>query len=589
MTDNRITHVLRTAYLWLPVVIVVALYHSVTGHGFVWDDAKAFQRYPYYTNLDYLLRAFSEPLVFWPDYYRPLTSSSYILQISWFGLKPFHLHLSNLVLHCANTLLVAVISRRLIGDRLRGGAASWVPVIPPLVFALHPSLIESVSWVSDRFDLLTTFFMLLAFLADMALKQRLMRALVTGLLFFLAALSKEMAVAFALALPFWHLAQLDRKSLDLRESIREMARRGDFHVYTSVFLFGVLYLFIRYSALGYLVSAQDTSRITGNSTLSHLLLIFRSYAEYLRLILFPFGSISPVHPVSLPLNPALVTNWLLAGVPLLVLVMATFIARKHPRAGWLLLALLASLVPIVNVGIIQRPPGSFFSESYLVFPIAMFAIWVASALPLAFHSGPQQATRNRITVATVSIWLLASAFSIVTTVPFWKNDSSLWLWATVKHPESTTALINASSAMADNNDFRSALAFANKALALENNNPVAWAAAGRAQTHLGRYRQAEESFRKSIDLKLANPEAWLGLARLLQMQNKHVDAIQILENVVLQNEPDNIIAMVYLAQNYRSVGEHRKARDLYERILKLAPGTGLKTFIKSQLADIKNS
>jgi len=591
MTDNRLTRLLQLAYLWFPVAIVIVLYHSVSGHGFVWDDAKAFLRYPFYTNLDYLLRAFREPLVFWPDYYRPLTSSSYILQISWLGLKPSHLHLVNLALHCANTVLVAIISRRLIGDRLHGPASLWVPVIPPLIFALHPALIESVSWVSDRFDLLTTFFMLLAYVADSGLKHRLARPLVTGLLFFLAALSKEMAVAFALALPFWHLAQLDRKPFGLRESIRELYRRGDFQVYASVFLFGLLYLGVRYAALGYLVSENDHSRLTGNSALPHLLLVFRSYAEYLRLILFPFGGISPVHPVSLPLNPAEVTNWLLASVLVLALVTAALVIRKRPQPGWLLLALLASLVPIANIGIIQRPPASFFSESYLVFPMAMFAIWIASIMPLSFASGSRAKIRGRVaaTVATVGIWLVAGVFTIVTTVPLWKNDRSLWLWAAVKHPESTTALINASSALADSNDYRSALTFAKKALALDRGNPVAWAAAGRAQTWLGQYQQAEESFKKSIDLKLANPEAWLGLAQLLQQQHKHADAIQILENVVLQNEPDNILALVYLSQSYRATGENRKAKVLYEKLLKLAPSTGLETFIKSSLAEIKDS
>src|SRR5262249_30682206 len=81
-----------------------------------------------------------------------------MLDTEFFGLDPWCYHLSNLLLHLANTLLLFVLLRWLTN-------ATWRSFLVAALFALHPLHVQSVAWVSERKDVLSTFFGLLALLA----------------------------------------------------------------------------------------------------------------------------------------------------------------------------------------------------------------------------------------------------------------------------------------------------------------------------------------------------------------------------------------------------------------------------------------
>src|SRR5262245_32654044 len=90
--------------------------------------------------------------------WHPLTWISLQLDNQLFGLNPRWYHLTNVVLHTANTLL-------LFGLLLRMTAAAWPSAFVAALFALHPAHVESVAWVTERKDVLSTLFWLLTTLA----------------------------------------------------------------------------------------------------------------------------------------------------------------------------------------------------------------------------------------------------------------------------------------------------------------------------------------------------------------------------------------------------------------------------------------
>ena len=92
------------------------------------------------------------------EFWHPLTWLSHMLDCQCFGLRPWGHHLTNLLLHLANTLLVFFCFDRLTGARGRS-------FVVAAIFALHPLHVESVAWAAERKDLLSALFFLLALLA----------------------------------------------------------------------------------------------------------------------------------------------------------------------------------------------------------------------------------------------------------------------------------------------------------------------------------------------------------------------------------------------------------------------------------------
>src|SRR5580658_988286 len=87
--------------------------------------------------------------------YHPLTWLSYELDLSLFGMVPRPMHIENLLLHALNTALLYLLLRWATGD-------IWPAALAAAIFGLHPLHVESVAWISERKDLLSALFFLLA-------------------------------------------------------------------------------------------------------------------------------------------------------------------------------------------------------------------------------------------------------------------------------------------------------------------------------------------------------------------------------------------------------------------------------------------
>ena len=145
--------------VWLMAVLLalvtMALYWPATGYDFVnFDDPDYVTANPHvqggltWENLGWALTTLHFGL------WHPLTWVSHMLDCQWFGLRPGWHHLTSVLLHAANTGLLFVVLRRMTG-------ALWRSALVAALFALHPLHVESVAWVAERKDVLSTFFVLL--------------------------------------------------------------------------------------------------------------------------------------------------------------------------------------------------------------------------------------------------------------------------------------------------------------------------------------------------------------------------------------------------------------------------------------------
>jgi len=140
-------------------LLAIAVYWPVTRHDFInsFDDDLYVTSNVHVQNgltFEGLKWAFLNP-VCWN--WHPLTVLSHMADCQFFGLKPWGHHLTSVLLHAVNTVLVFLLLRRLTG-------ALWRSVLVAALFGLHPIHVESVAWVAERKDVLSCFFGLLSLL-----------------------------------------------------------------------------------------------------------------------------------------------------------------------------------------------------------------------------------------------------------------------------------------------------------------------------------------------------------------------------------------------------------------------------------------
>jgi tetratricopeptide (TPR) repeat protein len=186
---------LRLIVLYFFVLLPVAyIYWPCFSFPFVnWDDPS------YVTNRTEIQHGLSWAGIQWAFTSRenanwhPLTWLSYMLETQFFGVKSEVMHATNLFLHVLNTLLVGVVAYQLSRKHAAG-------VVTALLFGIHPQHVEVVAWVSERKELLCTFFGLLSLVVQLqdSGRQPPGRAIAAILLYACSLASKQMLVT----LPF---------------------------------------------------------------------------------------------------------------------------------------------------------------------------------------------------------------------------------------------------------------------------------------------------------------------------------------------------------------------------------------------------
>lgn len=145
----------NAAGMLIVLIVVGALYAPTLSFGFVWDDDQVIYGRIDYQSPSRWLEAVRQPLDFSPNYFRPLALSSLLVQLWLWGSNPAPFHAANVLIHLLNTALVGALGLRLLRGR-------WYGLLAEALYGVHPALVESVAFVSSRYDLLATLFLLLA-------------------------------------------------------------------------------------------------------------------------------------------------------------------------------------------------------------------------------------------------------------------------------------------------------------------------------------------------------------------------------------------------------------------------------------------
>lgn len=495
-------------------LIVFALYWPAAHNGYVWDDWSVVDQMPQRVAplswLEAMLRPPFDDNAVW---FRPFTMLTFLLQL-WAGhAGPLPFHVASIILHTTNVFWLALVAWCLLDDdTARPAARPALAVLCGLIYGIHPVLTEPVVWISARSDLLLTYFLSLALLLDRVLPAAgWNRALAVGALFLAAALCKETAIGFLVALPLVHLA-LARPTAVMHWTDAVRALAPHYRVYAVLMGACFLYLGARFAVSGPHLG-MDTIGTRNNpapyieSFGQHVLVVIASLAVHVWSAIWPFQNVAPGRQLPLPIDimemlPPVAGS---AGIVLLAVLSArTNGAGRMP--GLLFLAFVAALLPAANIVPIPTvvvPIEIGVGSRYVTFPLLFACLAVPFVLRQteALLSG-QVRYRLALLALVVGVWILASAANVRAIVPLWNNDAIMNSWAIRQDGPSFWRYANYGIHYLRIGEIHRAREAFLAAVTLRDDKHTAWVWGniGVLDFHFGNAAQAARAFRRALEL-----------------------------------------------------------------------------------------
>ncbi|WP_285568729.1 tetratricopeptide repeat protein [Geothrix limicola] len=450
--------------------------------------------------------------------YIPLVWLSHAACVSLFGTWAGGHHLANLFLHVLNSVLLFYFLRRIT-------ASAWPSAGVALLFALHPLHVESVAWIAERKDVLSTLFWILTSWAYVRWVERPSKLgyFWMLLLFFLGLLSKSMLVTLPvilLLLDAWPLQRLDLanrgfKALWSREAWKLLVEKLPLFALSAAF--GILTILIQ-KTVG---AMSSLSSLPAHQRLSNSL---GAIFVYLRQMVWP-DKLSAFYPISWDFHPVFHIVGASLGLALITAVCALNLRRRpYLAVGWLWY--LVTLLPVV--GIIQVG-GQSHADRYTYVPL----IGVFIALAFLAEEFIYRWRVPRVAVLGVSACFLGGMATLTAAqTQIWRDNLRLFSYALTMDPENPVALLNIGDEYLKLGQLENAQAAYSQGLKYSTSLYLAHYRVGYVLELLGKYDRALVFYRKSYELKPGFLGVNQGLGHLLTRIGKYEEAAPFVERIM---------------------------------------------------------
>lgn len=469
--------------------------------------------------------------------WHPVTWMSHMLDWQLFGPAPAGHHATSVLLHTVNTLLLFLLLERTTG-------AVWRSALVAALFGVHPLRVESVAWVAERKDVLSTLFWFLTMLAYVGWVRRrgTGRYLLVVLGLGLGLAAKPMVVTLPLTLlllDYWPLGRwhtgADRRTAAWR-LVREKLPLVPLVAAASA---ATLLAGRSGGAVGSLAEYPLAVRV-GNAIVS--------YVAYLGMMLWPRNlAVLYPYPETLPL-------WKVAACAALLLVItATAIRARSGRpyllVGWLWF--LGTLVPVI--GLVQVG-GQALADRYTYVPLVGIFVAAAWLVPTA-----------ALRLAPAAVVLLAAL--VVQTrvqVGHWRDSVALFTRAIAVEERNPDAHVNLAFGLLARGETERATAHFERALAMWPAHLPARIELGNILLGRGRLEEAVAHFRAAVATHPASGQAHNNLGYALLTQGRLDEAMPSFEHA-LRLDPGLAVAHNHLGVALARKGRNAEARAHFER------------------------
>lgn len=492
------------------------------------------------------------------DYWHPLTWLSLMLDVNLFGKGAGGFHFTNVLLHTANSILLFLLLRRWTGTL-------WRSALVAALFAVHPLRVESVAWVTERKDVLSTLFWLLTLLAysrygdeikSKGSKAKIFYGL-TMLLFVLGLMSKAMLVTLPLMLlllDYWPFKRIERLTLlELKSKLPHL-------------LFEKIPLFLL-SGISVGLTYWGQHRVATVPTPADLSLMLRmenvfiAYARYLEKTFWPVNLAIPyTHPEHWDMSEIIFSVALMVGLS----VLAWQLRQRKPYifVGWFWF--LITLIPVIGLtkGWLQ-----FMADRFTYVPligIFLLVVWGLGDLGSDWHY------HRQVFGGCAAVILIALTIRAHRQTSYWRNSLALW---------THTLACTSNNAIADT-DFGGALLQAGKideaitnfqaALKIDPNDVRTHRNLGDALLQKGQTYEGIQHLKKALEINYKDAGSHLDLGAVLYQSGEINEAVAQYQ-IVLEIDPDNSKAHNNLGLALYRMGRMDEAIAQYQSALNIDP------------------
>ncbi|MDM8517264.1 tetratricopeptide repeat protein [Desulfobacterales bacterium HSG16] len=482
------------------VIATIAVYGQVREFSFVNLDDNL-----YLTDRPYVLAGITIDGVIWAFHtidasnWHPLTWLSHMLDVELYGMNPGQHHITNVLFHIANTLLLFFVLKRMTRNL-------WQSSFVAALFALHPLHVESVAWIAERKDVLSTFFWLTTMWMYMRYIEYpgIKRYLQVLICFTLGLLSKPMLVTLPFVLilmDYWPLRRLRISICELKiQNFSEQSSMLNLNSlileklpFFALTLVSCIVTFFAQKSGGAVVSMEVYSF---NMRIANAL---ASYVSYLYKTIWPYQLIvSYPHPGMLPLWKATLACLLLILISLLAL--RTVKNAPYFVVGWLWY--LGTLVPVIGLVQVGRQA---MADRYTYVPLIGIFIIIAWGIPDLLERYKILQNGLRKLVIIVSTGAILSFFMLTTwfQIQYWRNSITLFEHAIYVNPDNALAHNNLAFRLAQTGKPDEAVKHYTEALRINPNYLDSFYGMGLVSITHGKLDKAVEYFIRVLSI---NPE-----------------------------------------------------------------------------------
>jgi tetratricopeptide (TPR) repeat protein len=560
----------------LIVLAVLLVYLPALSGGFIWDDEALVANNHLLKSPHglYGLWCTTEPPDFWP-----LSYTSFWIEWRLWGMNPTGYHVSNLLLHIVESLLIWIVLRKL---SIPGA------FLAVMIFAVHPVNVESVAWIAQRKNTLAMLFFLLSilFYLNMGVRppsaqnapSRVCSPLfysLSLLAFVLAMLGKgSVAVLPVLLLGIvWWLRPLTRR--DLLQSV-------PFFLIAAA-LTGVNIYFQTYVAnIGDIRTADFTQRLLGAGAVVWFYL-YKALLPVNLLIIYPQWHIE--------------TAYWLWWLPLLAAFAVTAVLWLY-RKSWARPVLFAwgffclALAPVMGFTDVGFMRIALVSDHYLHIAV-IGVIALAAALSSVWRRRARGAA-HAAAVATIVLGVCALAFLASRQSRLYRDPVTMYRAILDKNPECWVACDNLGEKLLDSGHTQEAIILFQQALRIKPEFDDAHRNLGNALVKMQRLDEAIEHFKQAIRFRSDNAQAYNDFGSALVKAGQPQKAIEQFKNA-LRLEPNYIdvyhnLALLYagIHQPDDAISAAQKAQDIAQSDGQIALAKQIEDWIKSYRARLSD-
>jgi tetratricopeptide (TPR) repeat protein len=540
----------------LLVALTMAVYAQVGRCGFIPIDDRL-----YVTNEAHIRNGLTLHGIGWAfgNFYDcnwiPLTWISLMLDATAYGTWPGGYHLTNVLLHVANVLLVFTLFARATGNRSRSAFVA-------ALFAVHPLHVESVAWIAERKDVLSVLFGLLSLHAYVSYaRHRRIAQFGVALAFFLCSLlSKQTLVTLPfvlLLLDFWPLGRLQGGPAP---------RLGSRHQHGIAFLLVEKLPFVILS--GAFCAVLLLAQARGHSTRS--LVEFPLWTRCLNAVLV-YGlylkkALLPIDLVVFYPHPGRGLGLVAVGLSFACLTAITAFtianARRWPYllVGWLwYLGTLVPMIGVVQVGLQQM------ADRYTYFPLLGVYAAVAWLVPALLR---KSLARGRLLpMAAVGVVGVYATIALVQ-IGYWHNGVTLMRRTLAMTEDNSFAHFLLGKALYTESQIDEAIEEFRYAIRLTPDDPEGYSRLGWVFQGLKKYDEAAQQYRASLAVDESIVVTHNRLGWIHWAQRKHVEARCEFERAI-ELDPQDVEAYMNLAGLARSLGDYWESNAYCQRALEI--------------------